>query len=183
MKKIKYFIGICVALLLSTTTTFAQDKEAKISLNLETVDGENVCTATVTSEDLPVAEVNVSLFAKRLLSHLPIEEVSTDEQGVASFTVPKDIPSIDGKLILIAKIVDDENYINTEVSVETNWGTVVVIDNSNFDDRSLFAAREKAPVYFIAASLIILSLVWGTLIWALFQLIRIKRLKSKEVKE
>lgn len=183
MKKIKYFITICAVLLFSTTNIYAQDLEAKISLNIENVDGENICTATVTSEDLPVAEVNVSLFAKRLLSNLPLEEITTDETGVASFTVPQDIPSIDGKLILIAKIIDDENYMNTEVSTETNLGMVVAIDNSNFEERSLFASREKAPIYFIAASLIILSIVWGTLIWAIFQVFKIKRLRTKEVKE
>lgn len=181
MKKTKYFIGICVALLLSTTTIFAQDKEAIITLNFAQVDSENVCTATVTSEGLPVPEVNVSLFAKRLLSNLPLEEVATDSLGIASFIVAQDIPSIDGKLILVAKIIDDENYMNTEVVGETNWGMVVAVDNSNFEERSLFAARDKAPIYFIAASIIILTLVWGTLVWALFQVVRIKRLGSKKV--
>lgn len=183
MKKIKYFITIFAASLFSITTTFAQELEAKITLNIETVDEENICTVTVTSEDLPVADVNISLFAKRLLSNLPLEETTTDETGVASFTVPQDIPSIDGKLILIAKIIDDENYMNTEASVETNLGMVVALDNSNFEERSLFASREKAPVYFIAASLIILTLVWGTLVWAILQVFKIKRLRTKEIKE
>lgn len=181
MEKYKYFITICATLLLSILTSFAQDKEAKITLNFAKVDTNNVCTATVTSDGLPVKDVSISLFVKRMLSGLPIgNAVTTDSSGKASFIVPLDIPSIDGKLTMIAKIIDDENYKNTEVSGDVDWGTIVVSDNSHIEERSIFANRSKAPVYFIAASLIIISLVWGTLIWAVLQVFKIKRLSSKK---
>jgi len=178
MEKYKYFIVICAALLFSMTTSSAQEKVAKMTLTFTKVDTINVCKALVTSEGLPVKEVNVSLFVKRLFSPLPIGSAATDETGTASFNIPTDIPSLDGKLIFIAKIVDDENYMNTEVSGDANLGTIVVSDNSNINERSIFAARDKAPKYFIAASLIIISLVWGTLLYAVLQIVKIKKLSS-----
>ena len=177
MKKYKYFITSCIMLLLSATSTFAQDKEAKMTMSFAIVDSVNVCKVLVTSDGIPVNEVVVSLFVKRLFSNLKLgDPISTDSLGIASFEVPQDIPSPDSKLTVFAKIIDDENYINTETSGVINWGTIVVSDNSKVDERSIFAGRSKAPVFFIIVSLLSLFLVWGTLVYAVLQVFKIKRL-------
>lgn len=179
MKKYKYFIATCVTLLFAITTAFAQDKEAKIKLTFKKVDSTNVCKALVTSNGKPVKDVSVSLYVKRMFSPLPIgSAATTDTSGRVSFTIPNDIPSTDGKLTLIAKIVDDENYKNTDASVEADCGTVVVSDNSHINERSIFAGRNRAPLYFILASLLIITLVWGTLLYAVLQVFKIKKLGS-----
>jgi type 1 fimbria pilin len=114
---------------------------------------------------------------KRLFSNLPIgDAVATDSTGVATFEVPQDIPSRNGKLTIFANIVDDENYMNTEASGEVNWGTVVVSDNSNVGERSISGGRSEAPIYFIISSLLAIGLVWGTLLYAVLQVFKIKRL-------
>lgn len=159
------------------TVSFAQDKEAKIKLTFEKTDSLYICKALVTSEGLAAKEVPVSLFVKRLYSDLPIgDAVSTDSIGVATFEVPKDIPSLNGKLTIFARIVDDENYANTEVKGIVNWGSAVVIDNSNVEERSIFAGRDKAPIYFIVASLLAIAIVWGTLLYAVLQVFKIKKM-------
>lgn len=179
MKKYNYFIATCTMILFSMANTFAQDKEAKITLTFEKVDSLYVCKALVTSEGSPVIEVPVNLSVKRLFSKLPIgDAVATDSTGVATFEVPQDIPSRNGKLIIFASIVDDENYVNTETSGEVNWGTVVVNDNSNVAERSIAAGRDGAPIYFIISSLLVIGLVWGYLIYAVIQVFKIKRLGS-----
>ena len=178
MKKYNYFIAICFMILFSLTSSFAQDKEAKITLSFEKGD-INTCKAFVTSEGVPVKEVNVSLFVKRLFSLLPIgDPVATDSTGVASFEFPKDIPGKNGKLTVFAKIIDDENYSNTETSSDVNWGTIILIDNSNTEERSIAAGRNGAPIYFIISSLLVIGLVWGYLIYAVLQIFKIKRLGS-----
>ena len=185
MKKYNYFLVTCLLILFSMTTSFAQDKEAKITLTFEKVDSLNVCKAFVTSEGQPVIEVPVILSVKRLFTKLPIgDAIATDSTGVATFEFPNDIPSKDGKLTIFASIVDDENYMNAETSGEVNWGTVVVTDNSNIDERSFSAGRDRAPIYFIALSLVILGLIWGTLLYAVLQVFKIKKLgKIQEIKE
>ena len=182
MKKYNYFIATFIMILFSMANTFAQDKEAKISLTFAKADSLYVCKALVTSEGIPVSEVPVNLSVKRLFSNLPIgDAVATDSTGVATFEVPQDIPSRNGKLIIFANIVDDENYMNTETSGTVNWGMVVVSDNSNVEDRSISAGRDKAPIYFITASLLIISLIWGTLIYAVLQVFKIKRLGKENI--
>lgn len=185
MKKHNYFLVTCFMILLSIANSFAQDKEAKITLTFEKADSLYVCKALVTSEGNPVSEVPVNLSVKRLFGNLPIgDPIATDSTGVATFEFPKDIPSKNGKLMIFAKIVDDENYMNTEASGEVNWGMVVVSDNSNIEERSISAGRDKAPIYFITVSLLIIGLIWGTLIYAVLQVFKIKRLGNlEEIKE
>jgi hypothetical protein len=185
MEKYKYFIATCIIILFSITTSFAQDKEAKITLTFEKADSLYVCKALVTSEGKPVIEVPVNLSVKRLYSNLAIgDAVSTDSTGVATFEFPNDIPSRNGKLIIFAKIVDDENYMNTEASAEVNWGTIVVSDNANVGERSIAAGRDGAPIYFIISSLLVIGLFWGILIYAVLQVFKIKRLGSlDEIKD
>ncbi|WP_269243258.1 hypothetical protein [Flavobacterium limnophilum] len=177
MEKYNYFMAICIMFLFSIAISNAQDKEAKITLTFEKADSLYVCKALVTSEGIQVSEVPVNLSVKRLFGNLPIgEAIATDSTGVATFDFPIDIPSRDGKLTIYAKIVDDENYRNTETSGVANWGKVVVSDNSNIEERSIAAGRDKAPIYFITASLLIIFLIWGTLIYAVLQVFKIKRL-------
>lgn len=178
MKKYNYFLVTCMMLLFSMTATYAQDKEAKITLSFEKGD-TNTCKALVTSEGVPVKDVNVSLFVKRLFSLLPIgDAVATDSTGIASFEVPKDIPGKNGKLTIFAKIIDNENYANTQASGDVNWGTVIVVNNSNTEERSIFGGRNRAPIYFIIVSLIAIGLVWGTLVYSVLQVFKIKKLSS-----
>lgn len=180
MEKYKYFIVICAVLLSSITSLIAQDKAAVITLTFTKVDSTTVCNALVSSEGQPVKEINVNFFVKRLFRPLPLEPVATDENGIASFTVPSDIPSIDGKLTFIAQILDDENYMNTETSGVSDCGKIVVSDNSNITERSIFGARSKAPLYFVSASLLIIALVWGTLIYSVLQVFKIKSLGKEK---
>ncbi len=185
MKKYNYFLSTSLMMLFSIVASFAQDKEAKITLTFEKVDSLNVCKAFVTSEGQAVNEVPVNLSVKRLFSKLPIgDAIATDSTGVATFEFPQDIPSSNGKLTVFASIIDDENYVNTEASGEVNWGTVVISDNSNMEERSFSAARDKAPIYFIVISLLIIGLIWGTLVYAVLQVFKIKKLgKIQEIKE
>ena len=79
MKKYNYFLATGLMILFSITFSFAQDKEAKITLTFEKVDSLNVCKAFVTSEGQPVIEVPVKLSVKRLFSKLPIgDAIPTD---------------------------------------------------------------------------------------------------------
>lgn len=166
-------------LLFSMTAIYAQDKEAKITLTFDKTDSSNTCKALVTSEGKPVKEVTVNLFVKRLFSLLPIgDAVATDSTGVATFEVPKDIPAKNGKLILFAKIIDNETYANTATSGEIDWGTTIIVNNSNTEERSIFGGRNKAPIYFIIVSLLAIILVWGTLVYSVLQVFKIKKLSS-----
>ncbi len=179
MKLYRKILIITSALLLTVGHNFAQDKQAELKLDFAKEDSLNVCKVNVVSEGQPVAEVSVKLFVKRLFGLLPVGEESTDETGVASFEVPNDIPGdASGKLTIIAKIEDDENYENVETEAAVNWGVIKKDDTSIVANRSLAASRENAPIYFIIVSNLIIIGIWGTILYVVLQVFKIKRISS-----
>lgn len=163
--------------------TYSQDKDAKITLSFDVVDSVKTCKALVTSGDAPVKEVEVKLYVKRLFSLLPIGgAVATDEEGIASFEFPNDIPAdMDGKLTVIAKTEDDENVGTIEASATSDWG--IPRGGNEILERSLSGSRSKAPWIFIIASNVIIIGIWGTLIYVISQLFRIKKLSKHLAKK
>ena len=121
----KKLIGTLFAfLLILSLSLIAQDKEARITLSFEKHDSLYVCKAHVSSNDSAAKDAGVKLFVQRMYSLLPIgRSVATNEEGISNFNFPKDIPADrNGKLTVVAKIEDDENYANTETKAEIDWG-------------------------------------------------------------
>ncbi len=184
MKIYNYFLILCVSVFI-TSFTFAQEKEAKLSISFTKVDSVNVCKALVTSEDKPVKEVSVKLYVHRLFGLLPIgDAVSTDENGISTFNFPMDIPAeSNGKLTVIAKVEDDDNYGSFETKEEVNLGVIKVATDADKNERSLSASRERAPIYFMVTSDLIIAGIWGTLIYIVFQVFKIKSISSSNKKK
>jgi len=183
MKTVNYFTSLFAVLLFSSVISLAQDKEAKMTILFEKHDTIRMCRVFVTSEDKPVAEVSVKIYVQRLFSLLPVgDAVSTDENGDAEFIFPDDIPGDSkGMLTVFAKIEDDENYGNLETKGEIRWG--LIKSKSNPMERSLSASRDKAPIYFIIASNLIIAGIWGTLIYVIFQLFKIRRISRHLIRD
>lgn len=179
MKSYKYLLIICFGIFLSTSA-FSQEKVAKMTLKFEKVDTNNICKVFVTSEDKPVAEIAVKLYVQRLFGLLPVgSEVSTDETGTASFDFPKNIPlNSEGKLIVLAKVEDDDNYGSFEVQGETNIGVPADLSKVNHHERALYASRGRAPIYFIIASVAIIAGIWGTLLYVVLQVFKMKKMRT-----
>lgn len=178
MKTIRTIIG-CLSILFISISSFAQEKVAKIDLSFAKVDSEKVCTVKVTSADSPVAEMNVQIYVKRLFSLLPLGKgVTTDETGTATLTFPEDLPGDDkGELQIVAKIEDDENYGTVVADAKVNWG-LIKEDITGENERALWASREKAPIFFMVFTNLIILGVWGTLIYCVLQVFKIKRISS-----
>jgi hypothetical protein len=183
MKIYKYLFALIAGFLFTIGISFAQEKAANMTLKFEKEDSINVCKVIVKSEDLPVSEVSVKLYVQRLFSLLPIgKSVSTDENGIASFNFPNDIPGDEnGKLTIIAKIEDDENYGTLEAKGNANWGLPKTKVNEL--ERSLSGSRARAPIYFIIVSNLIIIGIWGTLIYVIFQLFKIRKISKHLIKK
>ena len=170
------FALLPVVFFLTCSGLFAQDPEAKLTMTFVKEDSLNICKVQVTSADTAVAEVEVMLYVKRLFSLLPVgEATATDEEGVASIEFPNNIPNdLDGKLTVIAKIEDDENFGTAETQGQSNWG--VPRQDIQEMGRSFAGSRANAPIYFIVASNLIIFGIWGTLIYVILQVFKIKKL-------
>jgi hypothetical protein len=178
-----YLAPLMAVMMLTSAISFAQDKEATMTMKLFRKDSVNVCEVTVVSENKPVSDVPVKIYVQRMFSLLTVgESKSTDESGIARFDFPHDIPGdANGMLTIFAKIEDDENYGTLETKKDENWGTIKV--KMETDERSLSASRGKAPIYFIVASNLIIFGIWGTLVYVILQLFKIRKISRHLVKK
>lgn len=178
MKALQFLTALLItAWVLFAFPARAQDKTATIQLAFTTADSSKVCTATVLSEEKPVAGVEVNFYVKRLYSLLPIKKgVETDENGMAAADFPLDLPG-DKKGIyeVVVKIEENDDYGDVEARQTIQWGLPLSNEYDHWKDRSLSASRAKAPMYLILASNLIISVIWGTIVYVMFQFVRIKR--------
>jgi len=64
-----------------------------------------------------------------------------------------------------------------------NLGVIKVATDADKNERSLSASRERAPIYFMVTSDLIIAGIWGTLIYIVFQVFKIKSISSSNKKK
>ncbi|MBK9107177.1 MAG: hypothetical protein IPM92_02035 [Saprospiraceae bacterium] len=129
---------------------------------------------------LPVTDVEMKVGVKRLGSILPIgEEVTftTDSTGtiIADYMLDSIPGNEAGEIILIAKIEEHEMYGTVENEISVPWGNAFQT-HFKLDHRSLWATGDKVPIWLLFLAITIISSVWGTMIYILFQLFKIIKL-------
>ena len=161
----------------------ASVKEADLRIDLMEKDSLKLITATVTEvmangEKRPVPDVEVSFGVKRLFGTMPLAEeaiATTDGEGAASFSFPKEIKGNEkGEVVIVATILDNEIYGNVEAIKNTQWGIPLAVDKNPFP-RALWEPR--APIILIVSFSIIFGGIWITYGIVIFHIIKIKRKK------
>ncbi|MEZ5011954.1 MAG: cytochrome c [Bacteroidales bacterium] len=136
---------------------------------------KGIVTATLSGLEgerwTPVPETEVMLSAKRYFGMLEIDEPkTTDENGIASFTFPNDLPSDrEGKVALRAVLT------NQEIFGTISKDTVVMagIENnapSLTEKRAMWNIGHKAPIWLLIAYPVGVLLVWGMILYVVLQL-------------
>lgn len=159
--------------------------KAKIILDTLNEDGLRSIRAEVYFLDsggwLPAKDVEVKIGVQRMGGAILIgDEASytTDSLGrvVGEFKTDS-LPSIDktGNITLVAWTEDNELFGNIVSEKRVPWGRYSPIKN-NFGRRSLWATRDRAPVWLLVSAYSIIAGVWGVLIYLLIQLITIRKL-------
>ena len=172
---------------------FAQDKQttekeeaatatATMKLNFTEEDNVKMCKVTLVAGEKPLEGIEVRFYAKRYFSLLPLipngKAVTTDEKGEASIGFPKELPGdCNGTVVVIAKVEDDENYGSFEAENSVKWGSIISMEEQEeeWNKRSLSATGDRAPVYLLSAAGVIVIIVWGTLFYVIYSLVRIKK--------
>jgi hypothetical protein len=153
-------------------------------LLIDTASGRSVVATVMEMKGTawtPVKGVDVVIAVKRMGGDLNVNETptfSTDSTGKASADFKRDsIPGdLKGNIILVAKIVDNDQYGNLSIEKTVPWGGKFVNENKNFNARTLFATRAKAPIWLIFISSAIMIAVWSVLISLVVNLFKIKKL-------
>ena len=156
----------------------------KAKLLIDTASGRSIVATVMEMKGTawtPVKGVDVVIALKRMGGDLNINETptfSTDSTGKASADFKRDsIPGdLKGNIILVAKIVDNDQYGNLSIEKTVPWGAKFVNENNNFNARTLFATRGKAPIWLIFISSAIMIAVWSVLISLVVNLFKIKKL-------
>ena len=126
-----------------------------------------------TGESIPVEELSLNIGVQRLYSVLPIEEVETDEDGVAELEFPDDIPGdADGNITVVAFIDDSDEFGTVTVAANQNWGVPVDYEIKPLA-RQLFT--DEAPIWMIAAVFIILLGAWYHFFLSISKLVKLKK--------
>jgi Ni/Fe-hydrogenase subunit HybB-like protein len=161
--------------------------KARIELTLEEEDSVRTISAKLTAlEDgwVVVPETEMKLTVKRSLADINAGEedtYTTDETGECSAGYSLVVPGDkDGNIFIGAKIEDHELYGSIETSQSVKWGTPLPLDNS-FAKRTLFATRDKTPLWLLIFPNAIIAGVWGAILFLLYQIFKIKKLGSQSV--
>jgi len=164
-------------------------KEANISVKLNATDTNRIVTATVMAlgndgKEKPVKDIAVKFYIKRMFGIMPAAEdnvLNTDENGIAAFNYPKEIPGgSTGSIIVIAKIEDNEVFGTVEANSEVKWGNVIASEKNPFP-RALW--EPYAPPSLILVFVILFGGVWSTYLYIFYNMFKIKKDKGLEQRE
>ena len=180
------FIAVAVAAGKEKEASFELDiTKAKISLDTASADGARSITVTVqqyqADQWVPAKDVEMKIGIQRLggiLTAGEAETYTTDSTGAATVEFKKDSLPGDrkGNIILVAKVEDNDQFGNLITEKQALWGIAGKEDSHFFDQRTLWSTRFKTPFWLLAMAYSIVIGVWGTLIYLVIQLVKIKKL-------
>lgn len=83
---------------------------------------------------------------------------------------------VKGNFILAAKVEDNDQFGNLLVEKAIPWGVTLKPDQSFFNQRTLWSTRFKTPLWLLFMAYSIVIGVWGTIIYLILQIVKIKKL-------
>lgn len=163
-------------------------RKSKLKLDTLTIDGVRNIVATVLKQEnngwIPAGEVELKIGIERLGSILSAGDeatYTTDSTGTVSVELKKDSMPGDnkGNYILAARVEDNDQLGNLLVEKTVPWGKVLKTDNSFFNQRNLWTTRFRTPYWLLFMAYGIVIAVWGTILYLVVQIIKIKKLGTK----
>jgi len=158
----------------------------KAILVIDTLAGADTRTITAQlkektgNEWVAVKEIEMKLGVKRSLGNLTVgdaESYTSDSTGTASAEYKRDSMPGDekGNLVLVARVEDNDVYGNLVVEKPVSWGVKAKVEQ-NFWHRSLWSTGGRAPIWLLTIAFAIIIGVWGTLIYLLRQLLKMRKI-------
>lgn len=157
--------------------------KSRIELTLSEVDSARKVDAKLLAlkegKWVEVPETEMKLFVRRIFSDLPLTEnaLTTNETGnvSADFNPKSAIPGdAKGNIIVGAKVEDNDSYGTIIALKYVAWGTPTAADKS-FYERSLWAARDKTPIWLLVFPNVVIVTVWGLIFYMCYLIFRIRK--------
>jgi hypothetical protein len=168
----------------STTAELAITK-SKIEIDTLTEEGVRKIIVKVMelkdNEWLPAKDVELKVAVKRSLGNVPVgdeESYTTDSTGLITAEFKRDsLPGdVKGDITIIAWTDENETYGNITAEKIVNWGESTIIDNTFFQQRTLWAKSSKTPFWLLALAYGVTLGVWGTIIYLITRIIKMRKL-------
>jgi hypothetical protein len=159
-------------------------KPAKIRLFFSIEDSLRVLKVTATQknekgEEVAIPKETVLIYIPRLFSLLKIGEIALDDNGTGTLEFPKEIVGDTlGNLVVMAKIEEHDKFGFVQGQNVINWGVHKQYYKAEVPSRELWTPI--APLWMIITLLIMLAGVWAHYMYAVYELIMIKRLSKKD---
>ncbi len=153
--------------------------KASLSAKIETVDSVNQLSATLTdASGQPLTGQSLKVQLQRMYAPLTIGEESyeTDENGSIVVPIEETMPGIDGNLTFEVVLNESDEYGTVKALVTAPIGTPVV-DQSTFDERTMWSPPTKTPYYLLIFPNLIILGVWVPILFLLINLFRISNAK------
>lgn len=159
--------------------------KSRIQLDTSTTDGKHSMTVTILKQEgsdwVPAGEVEMKMGIQRMGGILPAGDeavYTTDSAGTVSAEMTKDsLPGNEKGMIYLAVSVEENDMLgNISLTKAAPWGKAVKTDNSFFDQRTLWSTRFRTPYWLLFMAYGIVLSVWGTLIYLVIQLVKIRKL-------
>ncbi len=122
---------------------------------------------------------NIGVYTPRMFGVLQIGAVAeTDEYGFAFVDFPDGLPGDEeGMLELTIKLEDDDIYGDvSRIEVMKAGAPADPVDI--LEGRHLWSTRDKAPLWLLFSFFGIIAGIWGTILYIVFKLATIRRIKA-----
>lgn len=153
-------------------------KNADIEVDLVRKDSINYIKATLSDASLDslLAEQSLLIQVQRLFSPLKIgEEFNfTDENGTIFVPVEDGIPGLNGNLNIEVVLDDSDDYGTVKAIIKAPIGKPIV-EESTFDQRTLWAPRNKTPIFILLFTGALIFGSWGIIIYLITNLFKISK--------
>ena len=153
-------------------------KDATIEAKIIKEDSINYITATLkdTATDSVLIDQILNVQVKRLLRPLRIgpEFNTTDESGTIIVPVEEGIPGVDGMLTFEVVLKDNEDYGTVKAQVTAPLG-IPVVDESTFDQRTMWSPRSKTPLFLLIIPNFLTFAIWGIIFYLIFNLVKLSK--------
>ena len=154
-------------------------RDATIEAKLITEDSINYISATLidNSIDSLIVGALLRVQVQRLFKPLKIgEEYNiTDDDGTVVVTIPEGIPGEDGNLIVEVVLYESDAFGTVKALVQAPVGSVKVVDESTFNQRTMWSPRNKTPLFMLIFPNLLILGIWGFIIYLFINLFKIAK--------
>ncbi|AFL83928.1 hypothetical protein Belba_1301 [Belliella baltica DSM 15883] len=157
--------------------------EAGLSVDITMVDSVYYMSAILTdAAGNPLQGEFLKVGLIRLYGSLPIGEdnYETDENGSILVPIEERMPGLGGELTFEVVLKESEAYGTIRAAISAPIG-IPIVDESTFDERTMWSPRVKTPYYLLIFPNLIIFGVWIPIVFLIFNLYRILKSKTNQL--